>query len=92
MSTMNTRAIVDSLGDIPADEVRIKARMADLIRTTVRASVGVAVPAGMEPTDHYDDLRGAPVHAEPVDLEIDHGKSLDDRLSDAATVLFESYD
>ncbi len=93
MSAMNTVAMVDDFrGDIPADETRIKARMAELIRTTVQASVGVGVPVGMEPTDHYDTLRGAPVAAAPVVVHIDHGKTIDDRLSDAAEMLFQSYD
>lgn len=93
MSAMNTVAIVNEFaGNVPQDEVRIKARMADLIRTTVKASVGVTVPAGMEPTDHYDVLRGAPVRMAPVGLDIDHNKPINERLSDAATVLFESYD
>lgn len=93
MSAMNTVAMVDDFrGDIPADELRIKARMAELIRTTVKASVGVGVPDGMEPTEHYVTLRGAPVPVVPVGLNVDHDKSIDDRLSDAAEMLFQSYD
>ena len=93
MSEMNTVAIVNEFkDDLPEDERRIKEKIVELIRTTVKASVGAEVPVGMEPTTYYDALRGAPVDAVPVELDIDHGKSIDDRLSDAAEILFQSYD
>ena len=83
MSEMNTVAIVNESAkdDLPEDERRIKEKIVELIRTTVKASVGAEVPVGMEPTTYYDALRGAPVDAVPVELDIDHGKSIDDRLS-----------
>lgn len=93
MSAMNTVAIVDDFrGDVLGDETRIKERMANLIRSTVEASVGVVVPAGMERTDHYDALRGEPTVMTPVNVGIDMDTTIEQRLSAAAEVLFSSYD
>lgn len=93
MSAMNTVAIVnDFRGDVLADEVRIKARMASLIRSTVEASVGVGVPVGMEDTDYYTMLRSSPPQMRPVDIGIDHGTTIEQRLDAAAEMLFGSYD
>ncbi|WP_386630290.1 hypothetical protein [Sulfitobacter geojensis] len=93
MSAMNTVAIVEDFrGSLQADEARIKERMAGLIRLTVEASVGVAVPSGMEDTDHYTMLRGAPSQMTPVNIGIDHETSIEQRLDAAADMLFGSYD
>lgn len=91
MSAMNTIAIVDGFSNtVVADEMRIKARLVQLIRTTVEASAEVSIPQGTG-SNRYAQLAGSFPTTNFV-METDINASLDERLSEAAELLFESYD
>ncbi|MEP5761709.1 MAG: hypothetical protein ABJ327_20840 [Litoreibacter sp.] len=93
MSAMNSVAIVEGFrNEVLEDESKIKGQMAAFIKTTVQATVGVVVPAGMEDTDHYASLRSDAPQMTLLDLGIDHATTIDARVDAAADMLFGSYD
>lgn len=92
MSAMNTTAIVEGFAQsVPADETRIKLKMARLIKSTVEASSVVVAAKVSLGNDPYAVLAGGAPPAK-LDMGIDHSQTLDERVNAAAALLFEAYD
>lgn len=92
MSAMNTASIVDGFAHtILADEVRIKERMAQLIKATVEASTNVGAPQGVQVNDPYAALMGNTPSVK-LDMGFNENQTIDERLDAAAEMLFEAYD
>ena len=93
MSAMNSVAIVEAFrDDVPGDVSRVKARFGDLIRESIRVSSTVKVPKDLEPSGKYDSLRRGTLASRTAKKAAPQVTLTDELVSEAADLLFSSYD